>query len=130
MQIYLLFAGILVILVGLAHTVIGEIKIFQPMRVNGSIVPTNGKPTLKESHLRIIWASWHVLSVFGWGFAAILFRLAFPSDSTVFQNFVLKTIVVAMVVGLLLVFYGTKARHPGWIGLLMVAILTGLALFL
>jgi hypothetical protein len=128
-QIYLFLAALVTILVGAAHTIIGEVRIFQPMRVNRNIVPINGKPTLKESHLRIIWVSWHVLSVFGWAFAAILFRLAFPVDHATFQAFVLKTIIIAMLVGSLLIFYGTKGRHPGWIGLLVVAVLTWLAFF-
>jgi hypothetical protein len=126
-QTYLFLAGILTILVGAAHTIIAEIKIFQPMRVSG-IVPTNGKPTLKERHLRIIWASWHVLTVFGWAFAAILLRMAFTYNQTELQRFVLKTLIVAMVTGALLVFYGTKAKHPGWIGLSLVALLTWLGL--
>jgi hypothetical protein len=104
-----------------------EIKIFQLMQVSG-IVPTNGKPILKEGHLRIIWASWYVLTVFGWAFAAILFRMAFPYNQTELQGFVLETLSVAIVTGALLVFYGTKAKHPGWIGLSLVALFTWLGL--
>lgn len=38
-----------------------------------------------------------------------------------------QAIVVAMAAGSFLVFVGTKGQHPGWIGLLGVAVLAWLA---
>lgn len=43
------------------------------------------------------------------------------------DEFISRTSIVAMLIASVLVLYGTKAKHPGWIGLLGVAILIGFA---
>ena len=126
MQTYIFIAGVLTIIVGAIHSVMGEIFIFRQMRVRG-IIPTNGAPLLKERHVRILWASWHVVTVFGWGFAAVMMRLAFPTDNISFQTFVKHAIIASMLASALLVLIGTKGRHPGWLGLAAVAVLIWLA---
>ena len=122
MEIFFLLAGVLTLLVGAIHTVLGEILIFRHMRVAG-IVPTNGASILKERHVRILWASWHMVTIFGWALASILLRLAFATVDSSFRSFVLKAIIFAMLASALLVLYGTKGKHPGWIGLAGVAAL-------
>lgn len=122
MQTYIFIAGILSIIVGSTHSVLGEVLIFRRMRVSG-IVPTNGAPLLRERHVRILWASWHVVTVFGWALAAVMLRLAFPTDYASFQTFVKHTVIASMFSSALLVFFGTKGRHPGWLGLAAAAVL-------
>jgi hypothetical protein len=123
MQPFLLAAGVLAIVVGLVHSVLGEVLIFRRMRSQG-IVPTMGAPLLRESHVRILWASWHIVTILGWAIAAILLRLAFLTDYRVIETFVVNAIIIAMLSCALLVLIATKAKHPGWIGLLGVAVLT------
>ena len=41
------------------------------MRI-GTIIPTNGGKVIGEGHVRIIWASWHIVTLFGWLIAATL----------------------------------------------------------
>ena len=125
MNTYLAAAAALAFIVGLVHSVLGEVMVFSRMR-QGHIVPTNGGSVLQQRHVRILWASWHVLTVFGWAFAAMLFSLASQSSAGQLQVSVLRAIAVAMLFGSMLVFFGTKARHPGWLGLLGVAVLTWL----
>ncbi|MEO8224265.1 MAG: hypothetical protein ABI661_05625 [Gammaproteobacteria bacterium] len=125
MNRYYAAAGIIAILVGLIHSVLGERLIFVRMRKAG-LVPTVGSPRLEERHVRILWASWHVLTVLGWGIGAILVWLSLPSSSAVPREFLVQAIVAAMLGGSLLVAVGTKGRHPGWIGLLAVAVLAAL----
>ena len=125
MQTYIFIAGILAFIIGAVHSVLGEILIFRQMRVSG-IIPTNGAPLLKERHVRILWASWHVVTVFGWAFAAVMMRLAFPTDNDLLQTFVKHTIIASMLVSALLVLLGTKGMHPGWLGLAGVAVLVWL----
>ena len=79
---------------------------------------------MREGHVRILWASWHVLTVFGWAIAAILLWLAFQVFPGGQAAFIERSIVMSMVCGAALVFIGTRARHPGWVGLLGVAALT------
>lgn len=83
---------------------------------------------LREPHVRILWASWHVVTVLGWCVAVILFWLALPSSTQVAQAFIAKAIIVSMLAGSILVLVGTKGKHPGWVGLLGVAILTTMGL--
>ena len=126
MQVLFFAAGSLALITGIVHSVLGEILIFRHLR-NGGLVPAMAAPPLRERNIRILWATWHLGSVFGWAFAGILFRLAVaPHDSSLIA-FVLSTIVFANIGASLLVLIGTKGRHPGWIALLAVAVLTWLA---
>ena len=122
MNKYLAAAGALAFLVGLVHSILGETLIFRRMRT-GKLIPTNGGKVIGEGHVRIIWASWHIVTLFGWLVAACLILLAASPDKMQSQSFVLPAIAVTMLVSALLVFIATKARHPGWAGLLAVAIL-------
>lgn len=116
-------AAVLAFVVGLAHSVLGEIMIFRRMRKPGRVIPTDGGAILLGSNVRILWASWHVLTVFGWGMAAILVWLSRPgSGSTAIGH----AIEMSMLIGSVLVLIATKGRHPGWIGLLGVAVLVWL----
>jgi branched-subunit amino acid ABC-type transport system permease component len=117
-------AAVLAILVGLVHSVLGERLIFRRMR-QGGLIPTNGARLIGEGHVRILWATWHVVTIFGWSFAAILFWLGQVAPS-VSHSIVVNAIVIAMSASAVLVFVGTRARHPGWVGLLGVAVLTWL----
>lgn len=121
MNACLVTAAVLAFLVGLVHSVLGERLIFRRLR-QGRLVPTNGGSLLQERHVRILWASWHVLTVFGWCIAAVLLWLSLPSSSPSSALFIEHAVVIAMLAGSALVFFGTKARHPGWVGLLAVAV--------
>jgi len=127
MNTYLVAAAVLAFIVGLVHSVLGEMMVFSKMR-QGRIVPTNGGTVLQQRNVRILWASWHVLTVFGWSFAAVLMLLASAPSAGHLQASLLQSIAVAMLVSSLLVFFATKARHPGWLGLLGVAVLTWLGI--
>lgn len=117
---YLFAAGLLAIAIGLTHSVLGELLIFRHLR-KGGIIPTEGGSVLKERHVRIIWASWHVVTVFGIGFGTILLMSSFEASD------IKNTIGVSMLVSSVLVFVATNGKHPGWLGLLIVALLTWLA---
>jgi branched-subunit amino acid ABC-type transport system permease component len=125
MNWYFLAAAALAFLVGLVHSVLGERMIFRRLR-QGSVIPSQGGKLLGEGHVRILWASWHVLTAFGWGIASVLAWLALQPSNAASQLFITQAVVVSMLAGALLVFVGTKARHPGWAGLLGVAVLVWL----
>src|SRR5687767_14101184 len=112
MQTFLVVAGSMVLVVGIVHSVLGERLIFSRMRSEG-FVPTVGEPVLRERHVRILWASWHLVSVFGWALGAILLQSAFSSSDYVFRAFVTNAIAGSMLVASFLVLIGTKGRHPG-----------------
>ena len=78
MKSYLLSAGVLAFVVGCIYSVLGERLIFCRMRTRG-FIPTNGRQLLRESHVRILWATWYALTAMGWGLAAILVFYALPA---------------------------------------------------
>ena len=119
MQSYLLAAGVLMILIGIAHSVIGEILIFRQLRA-GTIVPLLAPAPLRERHLRILWANWHLCSVLGWGLAALLMVIARSPDLPTYALNI-RIIAIATLAGSLLVLYATRGQHPGWLGLLVAA---------
>ena len=121
MQTLFLAAGVIAVITSLVHSVLGEILIFRHVR-NAGLVPALGAPPLRARNIRILWATWHLASVFGWAFAGLLLRLAFGHPAP--SSLIVSAIVFAYLGGAILVLIGTKGRHPGWIALSAVAILT------
>lgn len=122
MQSMFIAAGAVALITGLVHSLLGEVLIFRHLR-RGGLVPTMAAPPLRARNIRIIWATWHLASVFGWAFAGILFRLAIAPDSSA-SALLATAIVLANLAGSLLVLIATEGKHPGWIALLLVAALT------
>jgi hypothetical protein len=129
MNVYFLFAGVLAFVVGLVHSVLGERWVFERMRKAG-VVPTQGGTVLREPHVRILWASWHVVTLIGWCLAALLVWLALQPAAAQRYQFVSGAIAVAMLASAVLVFFATSGKHIGWVGLLAVATLTLVGIFI
>jgi hypothetical protein len=119
LQTYLAAAAVVAFLTGLVHSVLGEILIFRHLR-RGTLVPALGAPPLRERNIRILWATWHLATVFGWTLAAILLQLALLPQAPLL-DMVIGATIAANVGGSLLVLVGTRGRHPGWIALAIVA---------
>jgi len=125
MNAYFFIAGILCFLLGLAHSILGEYLIFKNKRNRGALVPSKKNEGLKERHLRILWATWHMASVFGGCFGAFFLKLAsdYPIINSEFTNFLILSSVYTMFTSSILVLIGTKGRHPGWIVLMAIGVL-------
>lgn len=126
MNLYLLIAGILCFFLGVVHSFLGEYLIFKNKRNKGSLTPSKVGVELKERHLRILWATWHLASVFGWCIGAILIKIAVTENlqNKELVDFILPSIVFTMLLSSALILIGTKGKHPGWIVLLVIGILT------
>lgn len=125
MNIYFLVAGILCFILGLLHSILGEYLIFKNKRNKGSLVPSKAIAELKEQHLRIIWATWHLVSFLGWCIGAFLVKVSSEQgklDSEIIE-FMIQSTVYTMFASSLLVFIGTKGKHPAWVILLLIGIL-------
>lgn len=122
---YLVISSILLFILGLAHSAMGEWLIFRKKREPGHIVPTLSGADLRQRHLRIIWATWHFASVLGWCVSFILWFLsAQPSVlSTIVGVYVVRAIAISCLFGSLLVAIGTREKHPGWVVLLIAGLL-------
>ena len=125
MQYTYLAASLVLLLTAVAHSVIGEILIFRKLS-KGRVIPNLAAPPLKERNIRILWASWHLTSVFGLVFALALYQAGMNTPLSAPQ--LLLTVAVACAAGATLVLVGTKGRHPGWIALSLAALLTLYAL--
>jgi hypothetical protein len=120
MNTYFVAAAALIFVIGLIHSVLGERLVFRKMRVRG-IVPTNGGQVLRESNVRILWASWHMVTVTGWCLALALWWLADPVHADLARSGLSMAITGALAGSAALVLIGTRGRHPGWAGLLAAA---------
>ncbi len=126
MNLYLLIAAILCFFLGLVHSFLGEYLIFKHRRKKGNLVPSINSNELKERHLRILWATWHLASAFGWCIGAILMKITLTENplNKGLVDFILQSIVFTMIFSSVLVLVGTKGKHPGWVVLLLIGILT------
>jgi hypothetical protein len=123
MNAALLVAAVGLTLVGAAHSVLGEILVFRALRTRGVVPTGDGHPVLRERQVRILWASWHLVTLLGWALAALLWRLGtVPSDAAL-AVWVADVTGLATLTGGMLVLYATRGRHPGWAALLVVAAL-------
>lgn len=114
-------ASVLAVIVGVVHSVLGEHLIFrhQPRAADGA-----------RRHRRpvdILWATWHIASVLGLALAAVLWKLAAMPEPSALREFLLLAIALAYAVSGVLVLVATRGRHPGWAGLIGVALLVWLA---
>ena len=120
MNLPLLFAAWLCVVLGLIHSILGEYLIFRHLR-KGNLAPTIPAPPLKERHIRILWASWHIVSLFGWTIAAILFVYTYAPAPL--QSVTLAACAIGCLSSGLLVLYATQGKHPGWIALTVIGLL-------
>jgi hypothetical protein len=122
MNTYFALAGGLAILVALSHSVLGELLLISRLSADG--LPAYGGS--KEFARRTLRFSWHLCTAFGLGLAAILLRLAWPSSVSTDLAFIKTAIALSCLAASLIALVISKGKHPGWVALLGVAILTWL----
>lgn len=129
MQMALFGAGLLAFATGLVHSLLGERLIFRRLREHGASVTASAEapapPATESRRLGILWATWHLASVFGWALGALLLLLALGQAPTAAG--VLIAVAAAHLTGAVLVFVGTHGRHPGWIALSVVGLVAAVA---
>lgn len=122
MNPWLTAAAALLFATGLAHSLLGERLMFGRLR-RGGLVPTGGAPALSGFQTRILWASWHLVTLLGWGLAAVLLWLAQPAARAVSGGVVEAIITTALAASGGLVLLSNRGRHPAWVALLAAAVL-------
>jgi len=122
MNTALMLAAVGLALVGVAHSVLGEFLVFRSLRTRG-IVPTGGRPVLREQHVRILWGTWHLVTVLGWALSALLWRLGTVPVDADLGAWVADVAAGATLASGLLVFFATDGRHPAWFALMGIAAL-------
>jgi len=127
MQPILATAAVIAIATGVVHSVLGERLIFRRLR-QSLLVPSLPAPPLQERNVRILWATWHLASVFGWALAGLLWQLAKNPGISLSASAVLYACAAGFLAGALLVLVGTRGRHPGWVALGAVGALSWAAI--
>jgi len=115
MNVLLFIAGLLSILLGMAHSLLGERLIFSGWRKT--------PPAIRQRHKNIIWASWHLGSFLGFGIGGALIFLSKQTELISPLKPVFVSLICGFILSSLIVFYATKGKHPGWIVLLIIAVL-------
>jgi hypothetical protein len=122
MNFYFAAAGSLALIVGLAHSVLGELLLMRRLT-------TDTLPSLAGSAdfaRRTIRFTWHLPTVLAWGFGAILLRLALPAAPGTYLAFVESAAALSFFAAGLITLFISGGKHPGWVGLLGTAILVWL----
>ena len=115
MNWYLLTAAALSIFLAIIHSGLGERWIFREAA------------QLNRKYRGIIWASWHMVSLLGVSMCVLFVGAALDPAPGEVWSFVLMTLSIMTFGSAALVLYGTKGRHPGWIGLLAISLLSWFA---
>ena len=125
MNKYIFVAGVLTFLLGLGHSIKGELQIFKKLRKKGSFLLDKESGILKKIDIRILWATWHIVSFFGWVFASILIKISFFNKETYTELTTLSYngITYSIFASAILILLGTKAKHPAWVVLLIIGVL-------
>jgi drug/metabolite transporter (DMT)-like permease len=119
MNIYLAAAGALTLLLGIAHTVIGEILIFRRLRRLNASPAANHLP---PRHLAALWSSWHLLTVLSWGIGALFVWMA-GHPRTAATTAVELIFTAIFLTSAIFWFFGTKGKHPAWLVFGLIAAL-------
>ena len=108
----------------IAHSVLGELWILIPLQKTEGLPAVRGSKRFTKSTLRF---AWHVTTVLGLGVACIFFYYAQFTEFTSDQISVLRILSVTFFVSFIVSIVGARARHPSWIVMLIVSILTWLS---
>jgi len=124
MDLYLFIAGILTFILGIVHSILGEKLIFKRLRAT-DLTLLSGSQALSKRHLRTLWSTWQLVTLFGFGLGSILIVLSLPSGGS--MELVSKTISLTFAVSSIFWGLGTHGKHPAWLILLIIAVLSWVA---
>ena len=118
MNLYYLIAGVLAIVLGVIHSILGEVLIFRRLR--------NSK--LQIRHYNTLWSTWHLVTLFGFGFGAILIVLSWDNSlDTIIYN-ISTVISVLFFISAIYWLISTKGKHPAWVVLGSISLMVWLAI--
>jgi hypothetical protein len=122
MNLYLLTATALTAILGFAHSILGEMKIFRKMSSH-SLPLLKGIPmigTIDAPTKRTLRMTWHMLTALASGVVCILFRLAQIQELSETEEFVAIMIGGAMILMAFISIVVVKGRHISWLAFLAI----------
>ena len=102
-------AAVLIFLLGLAHSLLGERFILVLLFRRKDLPKLFGGTAFTTQTLRF---AWHVTTIAWWGFAVLLWQLAAGPVST---SFILKVIGYTSIASGLLPLFFTRGKHLSWL---------------
>jgi hypothetical protein len=120
MNLYFALASGLGLLLCLSHSVIGELLLISRL-TNDGLPVVGGSPDFARRTLRF---TWHLPTVLGCGFCAILLWLALLASPGIELAFVERALTLSFAACTLIVLLISKGKHPGWVAFLGVTLLT------
>jgi hypothetical protein len=121
MNSYLLAASLLTVVLGLIHSILGEIMLMSPM---SDLEEFPAILKSRELAKRTIHVTWHLASILGWGFAAVLGLYSTEEPLSDDRRIVVLITALVMLIAGLATLIGSRGRHPGWAGFLAIAVLS------
>ena len=119
MNAMLLVAGLLSVLIGIAHSVLGEKLVLGPLFRRDDLPKLLGSTTFARQTLRF---TWHLTTVLLLGIGAVVVDLSLsPPDST--STCVIQVLAATFTVCSLLSLIGARAKHFSWWVFLIIAVL-------
>lgn len=112
------FAAALLIILGLAHSILGERYIVSPLLRRDSLPKLFGGTSFTAATLRF---AWHLTTVAWWGLAATLFA---SLDTSSTHLSVRQCVGVTAIASATLPLILTRGRHASWLVLLIVGVLS------
>ncbi len=103
-------AALLLFLIGLVHSYLGERYILIRLFRSGKVPHLFGSDAFPKGTLRF---AWHMTTFAWWGFAYLLLAIAYGSADL--QGAVLKVVAAVFLLTGLLAFGFTKGRHLSWL---------------
>jgi hypothetical protein len=117
MNFYFVFAAVLTLAIGLAHSWLGERYILRRLFRRQNIPHLFGSDAFTKRTLRF---AWHLTTIAWFGAAALIFILASsPPDASarMLSRVIAATFLVSGVVALV----GSRGRHLSWVVFLLIA---------
>lgn len=117
-NIALIMAGGLTILMGLVHSIYGEIKVLPGIESKRGIA---SEPLLSRWQMQVLRGTWHSLSLFGFGLGFVLFTLGWPllaAKLGVKSAIAISCLAVAVFWAIV-----TRFWHPAWVTFALVSAL-------
>jgi hypothetical protein len=122
---YLILAGVFLLLIGLAHSYLGERYILIRLFRRSEIPVLFGDDSFTRQTIRF---AWHLTTIAWWGFAAILFVTSGLLADIKTSISILYIIILVFLVSTLLSLVVTRGRHLSWIVFFIIIVLIILAL--
>ncbi len=123
MDTLLLIAAVLAVLVGVAHSYLGERYILMRLFRRTELPKLLGSDVFTRRTLRF---AWHITSIAWLGFAALLLVLAARDPASLRENS-LKVVAATFAAHAALTGGASRGRHLAWIVFLAIAVLSWMA---